>query len=270
LDACDEMLPGGGTDLNGGLQAGYSLAQKHFSSDRINRVILISDGGANMGVTDGELIGAAAADDEAAGIYMVGVGVGASIDYNDELMDDVTDAGKGASVFVPSRDAPEIIFGERFLSTMGVFARNVQIELDLPAGFEIVTFSGEAFSTDPREIDPQHLAPNDAMVFYQTVKTCAPEALLPESEIGITLRYQDPTTRESRFLSVETTFSDLLNASPVLLPKGAAIFHYAEALKTSDPDDIAAAQAQISEALKALPEDTELLEIQSLLGVLTD
>ena len=43
---------------------------------RINRVFLVSDGGANLGVTDAEIIGEHAGAHDEDGIYMVGVGVG--------------------------------------------------------------------------------------------------------------------------------------------------------------------------------------------------
>ena len=115
---------------------------------------------------------------------MVGVGVtGNSGLYNDDLMDQVTDIGKGAAVFIPSTAEADKIFSDRFLSTMDVWVRDVSVALDLPPGFEIVKFSGEEYSADPAEIEPQHLAPDDAMVFYQTVRTCAPDEVDDATEI---------------------------------------------------------------------------------------
>ena len=55
-------------------------------SDRITRVVLISDGGANAGVTDVETIANHASGENAEGIYLVGVGVGTATSYNDDLM----------------------------------------------------------------------------------------------------------------------------------------------------------------------------------------
>ncbi|HFE46581.1 MAG TPA: VWA domain-containing protein, partial [Nannocystis exedens] len=177
LSKIEALEPGGGTDLHGGLVAGYQLAEASFDPDRINRVVLISDGGANAGVTDKDIIAEAAGDQDEDGIYLVGVGVGSYADtgYNDQLMDTVTDIGKGASVFIPNKKEAWKIFGDDFVNTMSVALRDVQVRLDMPPGFEIVKFSGEEYSDDPSEIEPQHLAPNDAMVFHQTIATCAPE-----------------------------------------------------------------------------------------------
>src|SRR5262249_20180676 len=56
ITAADNLMADGGTDLHSGLVAGYALAQDSYGPDRLNRVILISDGGANVGVTDANFI----------------------------------------------------------------------------------------------------------------------------------------------------------------------------------------------------------------------
>ncbi|MCA9696140.1 MAG: VWA domain-containing protein, partial [Myxococcales bacterium] len=152
LQKINAVTAGGGTDLNGGLTSGYELAQSVFDANMLNRLVLISDGGANAGVTDIAIIADNAAYGGSDGIYLVGVGVDDDSSYNDELMDVVTDAGKGASVFVPSNDEAWKVFGDDFEATMAIAARNVQVELTMPPGFEIVKFSGEEFSGDPKEV----------------------------------------------------------------------------------------------------------------------
>src|SRR5690606_1507253 len=198
VELCDGLEPGGGTDLHGGLSAGYELAHAQFDPARINRVVLISDGGANAGLTDIDIIAGGAGGQDQDGIYLVGVGVGSPESYNDELMDVVTDVGRGASLFIPSEAEAHKMFGERFVQTMAVAVRDVRVRLDMPPGFSIVKFSGEEFSTDPAEIEPQHLAPNDAMVFHQTIATCAPELVDDEAEFKVAVRWKDPITFEER------------------------------------------------------------------------
>ncbi|MEM6291282.1 MAG: VWA domain-containing protein [Myxococcota bacterium] len=271
LDACNGLEAGGGTDLHGGLVAGYELADQSFDESRINRIVLMSDGGANAGITDEEIIAQYAGSNDQDGIYMVGVGVGDE-SYNDQLMDHVTDIGKGASVYIDSEAEAQKIFGDRFLSTMAVSARDVQVRLDMPPGFEIVKFSGEEFSADPTEIEPQHLAPNDAMVFHQTIATCAPELAAEDAEITVTARFKDAVTFEQREITQTITFADLLSEPDPMLLKGAAIFEYAEALKAlrdeGDEAAIAAALETLAAAETALPEDGDLAEIRQVLEAL--
>ncbi len=276
LEMINDLSAGGGTDLNGGLTAGYSLATTNFNAERINRIVLISDGGANAGVTDIETIATHAGDSETDGIYMVGVGVGSASTYNDELMDDVTDAGKGASVFISSSEEAQKVFDDQFIGTMGVAARNVQVALELPASFEIVKFSGEEFSTDPTEIEPQHLSPNDSMVFLQTIQTCAPESVTGDTPITIRVQYLDAINFESREITTTMTFSALLDGEVGLLRKGQAVYAYAEGLKAyQQAASIEESAAAISGALSALERaesehdsDADLAEIRRVLEAL--
>jgi len=272
LAEIDALAAGGGTDLNGGLIAGYALAHKQFNQDRINRVVLISDGGANAGVTDIDLISGGAGAQDKDGIYLVGVGVGESDYYNDTLMDAVTDAGRGASLFIPSEEEANKMFGERFVSTMAVAVRDVQVQLDMPPGFKIVKFSGEEFSSDPTQIEPQHLAPNDAMVFHQTLSTCAPN-LGEAAELKVTARYRDAKNFAAKETSETLLIGDALAESSPQLLKGAAVFQYAESLKiVRDGDEteraiaIAVALTAIDAADTALPGDADLAEIRSVLA----
>lgn len=269
--AISAIASGGGTDLSGGLEAGYALAEIYRAADRINRVVLISDGGANMGVTDEELIGRYAGSQNEDGIYMVGVGVGEADDYNDLLMDQVTDAGKGASLFIPTTAEAELILGERFGSTMDVWARDVGVQLDLPQGFEIVTFSGEEYSTEQSEIEPQHLAPDDTMVFHQTIRHCDPDTLTGEEQLSITLTWQDAVTFEPSSRSLSLSMNELTAQDPALLLKGAAIYAYAEGMEDyayGTDEEAAAIDAILARAEDHNPGDADLAEIRAVLGAL--
>ena len=271
LTACNALAAGGGTDLHGGLVAGYDLAQQSYDPERINRIVLVSDGGANAGITDEELIGQHAGGQDQEGIYMVGVGVGLA-GYNDQLMDHVTDVGKGASVFIDSDAEAQKVFGDRFVSTMAVAARDVQVQLDLPPGFEIVRFSGEEFSDVPEEIEPQHLAPDDTMVFHQTLATCAPDLAGEDAEVTVTVRWRDPVDFGEHELSQTVTFGELLAQDDPLLLKGAAVFEYADGLRQlrdeADTSSLGVARQAIERAQAALPGDTDLAEMLQVLQAL--
>ncbi len=273
LSRIESLSANGGTNLHGGLSAGYALAQANFDPAFMNRVILVSDGQANMGVTDEELIAEMSDDEEGEAIYLVGVGVG--MGYNDTLMDAVTDAGKGAYVFIDTEAEAAKIFGERFQSTMEIAVMDVQVELTLPPWLRVDEYHGEEISTDPKEVEPQHLAPNDAMVFHQTLRSC--EMPVMEEEIRAVARYTDPATRErmsdEALLPIGWLLEDV--EAPQLV-KGTAIVQYAEGLK--DISDLVAggeeAEArelcnEIRDALSDaadLTGDPELQDIAVLMG----
>lgn len=271
LRISDGLQTGGGTNLEAGLSRGYTLAQKNYLNNAINRVILVSDGGANLGITSKELIGQHADDAGKDGIYLAGIGVGTESSYYDQLMDAVTDAGKGASVFIYSDAEAQRIFGDHFLSTFGIAAKDVRVQLDLPAGFELVKFSGEEASTDPTEVEPQHLGPNDSMVFYQEIKTCAPEKFDPNAKIKVTVRYTDALTHQPGQIEVESTFAQLNQAPAPALGKGTSLTYFLDAMKAHQQGKVDAPQlhakaiAQLDAQIAATPADAELTELKTQL-----
>jgi Ca-activated chloride channel family protein len=219
----------GGTDLDGGLRFGYELAERFYDPARLNRVVLISDGVANAGETSVEVIARNSEDAERDGIYLVGVGVGDGI--NDTLMDEVTDAGRGAYVYVDTADEARRMFEERFAETMEVGLLGVRVETTLPWYMAIREFHGEEYSVgDPEAVRPQHLSPGDAMVFHQTIAACDPALIDPADVVRVRATYTRPDGRIAAEDVIESTIGALLAQPDVGFVRGDAIVAYAEAL----------------------------------------
>ncbi|MDI1478444.1 VWA domain-containing protein [Polyangium sp. y55x31] len=260
----NELTANGGTDLHSGLVAGYGLAEQHYGPGRLNRVVLISDGGANVGETDADFIGGKSKDADKEGIYLVGVGTGPGTSYDDRLMDIVTDKGRGAYVYLDGADEASRMFVDRFDETMEIAARGVQVELTMPWYFQMHKFYGEEYSENPEEVEPQHLAPSDAMIFNQVLKACDPAQIVSTDTITVRARWKTPLTYLDQETSVTTTVGDLLAAQKAGLPKAKAIVAFAEALKSPTSQNLADAQA-MAVAANVNGTDPELLEIVSLI-----
>jgi Ca-activated chloride channel homolog len=269
VGAANALQADGSTDLSSGLNRGYALAQQYYSKDLLNRVVLISDGVANVGLVDEQLIGNASHSQDQEGVYLVGVSVGDGI--NDTLMNVVTDKGRGAYVYLDSADEAVKMLNRRFDETMEIAARGVRLELTLPWYFAMKTFSGEQSSTVASEVDPQHLAPDDAMVFNETFAPCDPALVKPTDTIGAKATYETPIVHEAREDGVTATIGDLLAASDAQLKKGSAIVAYAEALKVATTVTPLVAREKLAAALEmaqaANPNgtDPELAEIAKLI-----
>ncbi|AKT43522.1 vWA domain-containing protein [Chondromyces crocatus] len=263
-NAVNALSASGGTDLESGLAFGYQLALQHYGPDRLNRVILISDGRANVGITSTELIASHAEDADQEGIYLVGIGAGPADGYHDGLMDAVTDKGRGAYVYLDSTQEAWDVLRDRFDEVMEVAARSVQVELTLPWYLRIERFYGEEYSEDAAEIEPQHLAPGDAMVFNQVVRACDPEVVDLQDPVRVTARWESPLTYEQRETTVEASVGELLAGGTTQLIKGRAIIAYAEALKEGSSTALRDAQAQVVAANPG-GTDPELSEIAQLL-----
>ncbi len=277
LDAIDDLSADGSTDLHGGLVRAYELAEDNYRDGWLNRVVLISDGGANTGITDINIISQAADDSEGEGIYLIGVGVDSSPgDYRDELMDDVTDAGKGAYIFVGSKEEADTQFMERFQENMELAAMDVQVRLEMPWYMLMKEFHGEEYNPNPDEVEPQHLGPNDAMVFHQFIIACDGQTVSGEDIIKVRAEYTDPFTRVEKQDQKTMTIAELLAADADQLLKGNAIVAYAEALKEIDrliDDGLGQAALTLCQTTKDTVQnaaialgDAELEEIAELLG----
>ncbi|MCC6158100.1 MAG: hypothetical protein IT350_08595 [Deltaproteobacteria bacterium] len=194
-------------------------------------------------------------------------------------MDEVTDAGKGAYVFIDSDDGAGLPFGARFDENMDVAALDVRARMTLPWYLLMHEFHGEEYSENPDEVEPQHLGPNDAMIYHQYLVACDEELVNGTDEIEFGATFTDPFSLVEKSEEGTFTIEGLLAASANQLLKGDAIVTYAEALKRIDvaskdePEDAIAiceaAREKVAAAAETL-DDPELEEIVELLGMLKE
>lgn len=125
------LHPGSGTNLSGGMLQGYAEAMKNKRQRYVHRVLLLSDGLANEGITDpGELRNIANSKFEREGIALSTFGVGA--DFNEDLMTALADIGQGNYWYIDSPDKMAAIFQEELDGLLAVVAQNVVLTLDYP------------------------------------------------------------------------------------------------------------------------------------------
>ena len=127
----------GGTNLWGGTEKGYEYVMKNYKPGYINRVLLISDGLANVGLTDPKLIRLKVQqykDDQ--GITLSTFGVG--LDYNESLMTDMAETGLGNYYFIDAPDKMTAIFDKELNGLLNVAAQNAEYTLELPAGVKLL------------------------------------------------------------------------------------------------------------------------------------
>jgi Ca-activated chloride channel family protein len=149
--AIDSLRPGGSTNAEAGLTLGYRLAADALNEGGINRVILASDGVANVGSTDAADILRRVRPDAALGIQLVTVGVGMG-NYNDVLMERLADDGDGFYAYVNGLDDARVLFGERLTSTLDTVALDAraQVEFDpnVVESYRLIGYENRALADD--------------------------------------------------------------------------------------------------------------------------
>jgi Ca-activated chloride channel homolog len=132
--------PGGRTALFGGVTQGATEIRKRIEDKFIHRIILLSDGLANVGPSSPEELGRLGAALLKEGISVTTVGVG--VDYNEDLMTKLSQNSDGNSYFVESsKDLPKI-FAAELGDVLSVAAKKVNLVIEFPYGVKPTSIVG--------------------------------------------------------------------------------------------------------------------------------
>jgi len=129
LTAIDRLQISGSTHLEKGLVLAYQQAARHFVSGAMNRVILLSDGKANMGSDDAVQMLAQIEQYRKQGIFcsVFGFGTGS---YNDEILETLADKGDGIYRFIDSEEEVDRVFVKELDATLQTIARDAKIQVE--------------------------------------------------------------------------------------------------------------------------------------------
>ena len=92
--ALDRLTAGGSTHGSAGIQLAYATAEQAFIKDGINRILLATDGDFNVGTVNFEALKNLIEKKRKTGISLTTLGFGTG-NYNDQLMEQIADAGNG-------------------------------------------------------------------------------------------------------------------------------------------------------------------------------
>jgi Ca-activated chloride channel family protein len=137
-DAITWLLPRGQTNLSGGWLKG--LEELRRTDDGVRRVILLTDGQANEGVTDrAQLASLATGTKEQAATTTIGFGEG----FDEDLLAAIADNSGGATYFAANPDDAPGIFAEEFEGLSTLVAQNVSVEIRPSANVELLSVLNE-------------------------------------------------------------------------------------------------------------------------------
>ena len=191
------LRPSGSTNAEAGLALGYDMADEAFSPNAINRVILASDGVANVGVTSAEGILESVGDGARRDIQLVTVGFGMG-NYNDAFMEQLADQGDGFYGYVDTLDEAYDLFSDQLTGTLYTVALDAKVQVAFnPAavkeyrlvGYENRALEDEEFrddSVDAGEVGAGH----SVTALYELLLTG--DARGSDELANVTIRWIDP------------------------------------------------------------------------------
>lgn len=199
-ETVQRLEAGGWTNLHGGLMLGFEEVSQHFDIRRNNRVILLTDGRANRGVTDPLQIASAARAYTRRGIYLSTIGLG--IDLDDELLSTLAREGRGAYHFIDSYEEMDKVFFEEVEGLVERVANDVRVQIQPAPGVQLTQVTGLDGPPPPRgaEVVMQDMGAGDSQVLM--VRLQASPAPLGERVLAtVTLNYEDVFAQRPRNMS---------------------------------------------------------------------
>ena len=275
LRAIDQLRPEGSTNAEEGLVIAYRMASEAFDPKATNRVILCSDGVANVGRTGPDSILEQIRQHAKEGIYLTTAGFGMG-NYNDVLLEQLADNGDGFYAYVDTLKEAERVFVHDLTSTLQVIARDTKIQVDFnPAvvsryrliGYENRDVADEDFRND--EVDAGEIGVGHSVTALYEVKF-HPKVAEHEDAMTVYVRYEDPDTGEVTEISrsiARADFAPRFKEASTRFQLDAVVAEYSEILresywaKESSLEDVAWEARRIAEYL---PHDEDVAEFASL------
>jgi len=127
--AIDSLFAGGSTAMSSGIDLAYEMAMASFVSGHENRVIVLSDGDANVGATSHEQILTQITDYAKKGVTLSTIGFGMG-NYQDTLMEQLANDGDGNYFYIDSQTEAQKVFGDDLAGTLQVIAKDVKIQVE--------------------------------------------------------------------------------------------------------------------------------------------
>lgn len=246
LDAIDSLCAGGCTYGSGGIQLAYEEASRNFDKKANNRVILVTDGDFNVGISSPKELEDFIASKRSSGIFLSVVGVGHG-NYQDAKMKKLANAGNGNYAYLDSVLEAKKVMVSEFGGTLFTVAKDVKVQIEFnPAqvsgyrllGYENRLLKAKDFNDDKK--DAGEIGSSHTMTaFYEIVPAGA------EKDAAGTvdpLKYQKSTTVESaelftvkmRWKAPDGDKSDLKEiawrAADITRPEASEDFRFASAV----------------------------------------
>jgi len=268
-DAIHAINPRGSTDLDGGLREGYRIQTARDAADvhhRNRRILLLTDAFLNTGNVDQNLVSEIGRRFEEDGIRVTGVGVGR--EFNDKMLDLITEKGKGAYVYLGSEAVVNRVFGSGFDSLVQTIAHDVQFSIDLPDSLAMEKFYGEEASTNPEDVQPINYYAGTSQVFLQDLKIRS-GGVVKSDPITFKIAYREADTGEPAEQIFHTTVGDLLEGDTHNLNKAQALMKWTDLLTAKAMGDRSCSGLrEYRRAASQVQGDAEIAYVSSLTGKL--
>ncbi len=228
--ALENLEAGGSTAGGEGINLAYKMAEKNFNRNGVNRIILMSDGDFNVGISDPRQLRDLVSRKREQGVYLSIFGFGGG-NYNDAIMQSLAQNGNGVAAYIDSAEEANRVLNRQFEGTMFPIANDVKAQIEFNPkrvseyrliGYETRALNREDFNNDKidageigartqvtalYEITPVGNGSSVYPLRYQDEKATTPSN---NGEIAyLRLRYKLPGQSQSRLIERAITNRDI-------------------------------------------------------------
>lgn len=264
--AIDRLQTGGSTAMGEGISLAYRLASASHRPGHTSRVIIASDGDANVGVTDTAALSALIRDHAKAGVALTTLGFGQG-NFRDARMEQLADDGDGAYYYIDGLEEARRVFVDDLTSTLELVARDVKVQVvwnpDAITGYRLLGYENREVAdrdfrndaVDAGEVGAGHAvtalyevqlkpgAPQPIATVHLRHKPPGPDAPSTEDTFPLQAWMMRPTfaeaSRDHQLAVLAAAFAEKLRHSP-FAPQAScgALADMAEAARRQDhPED---------------------------------
>jgi Ca-activated chloride channel family protein len=174
----------GQTALYAGVNTGLGQLKESLVKTHVNRLILLSDGQANVGPSSPAELAQLGIEAGKLGIPVTTIGLG--LGYNEDLMTQLALSSDGNHGFAETPDQLEDIFANELGDVMSVVANDVIIEIELAPGITPVRGLNRPISINGRKAQLKL-----AQIYGKQTKNVIVEVAVPKSAAGKTRKLAD-------------------------------------------------------------------------------
>jgi len=124
-----DLVPEGGTNLEEAMKLAYATARRHYLANGGNRVVVLTDGAANLGNVDPEALKQMVEAQRRQGIALDCFGIGWE-GYNDDLLEVLSSNGDGRYAFINTPEEAGTEFAAKLAGALHVAAEGVKVQVE--------------------------------------------------------------------------------------------------------------------------------------------
>lgn len=278
LAAIDSLGAGGSTAMASGIELAYREAAKNARAGAVSRVVVLSDGDANVGPSSHDQILQLIAEHAHEGISLSTIGFGMG-NYKDETMEQLADKGDGNNFYIDSLEQARRVFQEQLGATLEIVAKDVKLQVDFDPmmvsryrllGYENRDVADQDFRND--QVDAGDIGAGHQVTAMYEVELTAAGKQAKDGILTVRARYEAPEPERASEPAIEKVYPMAASSLAASFAEASADFRFAFAVsafadilrKSQDAEHWSLAQVKAL-AQGAAGEDADRKELVALI-----